>query len=81
MIRLSGPTLIRMKKAKLIDVIRLSEQENELLQNELDNENSKSSELSNRILKAIEYIEHDLKSFLYSVEYKTLLEILKGSDK
>ena len=28
--------------------------------------------------KAIEYIEYDLKSFLYSVEYKKLLSILKG---
>ena len=28
--------------------------------------------------KSIEYIENDLQSFLYSVEYKTLLEILKG---
>lgn len=28
--------------------------------------------------KTIEYIENDLKSFLYSIEYKTLLEILTG---
>lgn len=35
-------------------------------------------ELQNRIDKAIEYIENDLQSFLYSVEYKTLLDILKG---
>lgn len=27
--------------------------------------------------KAIEYIENNLQSFLYSVEYKTLLDILK----
>ena len=30
--------------------------------------------------KAIEYIENDLKSFLYSIEYKTLLNILNGGD-
>lgn len=34
-----------------------------------------------RIDKAVEYIENDLKSFLYSIEYKTLLNILQGSDK
>lgn len=28
--------------------------------------------------KAIEYIENDLQSFLYNIEYKTLLDILKG---
>lgn len=27
--------------------------------------------------KAIEYVENDLQSFLYSIEYKTLLDILK----
>ena len=31
--------------------------------------------------KAIEYIENDLKSFLYSIEYKTLLNILNGGDE
>lgn len=35
-------------------------------------------QLKDRIEKAIEYIENDLQSFLYSIEYKTLLEILKG---
>lgn len=30
------------------------------------------------IEKSIKYIENDLKSFLYSIEYKTLLEILTG---
>ena len=36
--------------------------------------------LQQRIDKAIEYIENDLQSFLYSIEYKTLLEILKGGE-
>ena len=31
--------------------------------------------------KAVEYIENDLKSFLYSIEYKTLLNILNGGDE
>ena len=39
------------------------EEENEILQQKID--------------KAIDYIENNLQSFLYSVEYKTLLEILK----
>ena len=34
----------------------------------------------NIVDKAIEYIENDLQSFLYSVEYKTLLEILRGGE-
>ena len=38
-------------------------------------------ELRKRVDTAIEYIENDLKSFLYSIEYKTLLDILKGSDE
>lgn len=38
-------------------------------------------ELQKRIDKAIEYIENDLQSFLYSVEYKTLLEILGGNSE
>lgn len=37
-----------------------------------------NSQLKERIEKAIEYIENDLQSFLYSIEYKKLLEILKG---
>lgn len=36
--------------------------------------------LNKVIYKTIEYIENDLKSFLYSIEYKTLLEILKGKE-
>lgn len=37
----------------------------------------------NRLLKwrndkAIEYIEYNLKSFLYGIEYRTLIKILKG---
>lgn len=36
------------------------------------------SQLKERIEKAIEYIENDLQSFLYSIEYKKLLELLKG---
>lgn len=31
--------------------------------------------------KAIEYMENNLQGFLYSVEYKTLLDILKGGNK
>ena len=38
------------------------------------------NELQDRIDKAIEYIENDLQSFLYSIEYKTLLDILKGDN-
>ena len=37
--------------------------------------------LQQRIDKAIEYIENNLQSFLYSVEYKTLLEILGDNDE
>ncbi len=37
-----------------------------------------NNKLEERIEKAIEYIENDLQSFLYSIEYKKLLELLKG---
>ena len=66
------------KKDELIDCIsNLSDtyfrlkKENEQLQQE----NKKYKEA---IDKAIEYIENDLQSFLYSIEYKKLLDILKG---
>lgn len=60
----------------------------DMLQNDLDSANSKVSELSNRILKAIEYLEKnalapiflDCKMYETSA-YNDLLEILKGSDK
>ena len=35
-------------------------------------------DLEKRIKNSIEYIENDLQSFLYSIEYKKLLDILKG---
>lgn len=35
-------------------------------------------ELQSVIDTAVDYLENNLKSFLYSVEYKTLLNILKG---
>lgn len=38
-------------------------------------------EYQQRIDKAIEYIENDLKSFIYSIEYKTLLSILKDIER
>lgn len=41
---------------------------------ELLEENKKKQDA---IDKAIEYIENDLQSFLYNIEYKTLLDILK----
>lgn len=42
---------------------------------QLQQENQKQKEV---IDKAIEYIEYDLKSFLYGIEYRTLIKILKG---
>lgn len=42
---------------------------------ELEQQCEKQKEAIN---KAIEYIENNLQGFLYSVEYKTLLDILKG---
>lgn len=42
---------------------------------ELEQQCEKKKEAIN---KAIEYIENNLQGFLYSVEYKTLLDILKG---
>lgn len=44
---------------------------------ELEQQCEKQKEAIN---KAIEYIENNLQGFLYSVEYKTLLDILKGDD-
>ena len=37
-----------------------------------------NEKIGKKINKAIEYIENDLQSFLYNIEYKTLLDILKG---
>ena len=51
------------------------------LAEELEKERKKNKELQDRIDKVIEYIENDLQSFLYSAEYKTLLDILKGDNK
>ena len=48
---------------------------------ELTETATEKEKLQQRIDKAVEYIENDLQSFLYSIEYKTLLNILKGSDK
>lgn len=52
----------------------------EMLQNDLDNANSKVSELSNRILEAIEIIQNDT-TLNEERQRKRLIEILKGSDK
>lgn len=41
-------------------------------------EKNEKEELQQRIDKAINYIENDLQSFIYSIEYKTLMKILKG---
>lgn len=64
------------------------ENENIYLQNELDNANSKVSELSNRILEAIELngkilnmIKHDRSREQFLPYLKEQQEILKGSDK
>lgn len=35
----------------------------------------------NKVNEAIEYIENNLQNFSYSVEYKRLLEILRGENK
>lgn len=45
------------------------------LLNETEQQVKKQEEAIN---KAIEYLENDLQGFLYSIEYKTLLDILKG---
>lgn len=64
------------------------ENENIYLQNELDNANSKVSELSNRILEAIELngkilnmIKHGRSREQFLPYLKEQQEILKGSDK
>ena len=44
----------------------------------IEKQDKEIERLNNIIDKAIEYIENDLKSFLYSIEYKILLDILKG---
>lgn len=64
------------------------ENENIYLQNDLDNANSKVSELSNRILEAIELngkilnmIKHGRSREQFLPYLKEQQEILKGSDK
>ena len=46
----------------------------------IEKQNEEIEQLKDRITKAIEYLENDLQSFLYSVEYKTLLDLLKGEN-
>ena len=53
---------------------------NQKLNDQLDRELIKRTRLEDRIKKAIDYVENDLQSFLYSIEYKTLLDILKGEE-
>lgn len=50
---------------------------NELIIKSLQKENKRQKEI---IDKTIEYMENNLQDFLYSIEYKTLLDILKGDD-
>ncbi len=40
-----------------------------------------NEKIGKKINKAIEYIENDLESFLYNIEFKTLLDILKEVSK
>lgn len=49
----------------------------ELIDNKIVITNPDRVDYKAKVEKAIEYIENDLQSFLYSIEYKTLLEILK----
>lgn len=61
---------------------RISNNNVELLQNDLDNANSKVSELSNRILEAIEILNQPMLSYASCVKaLDEIEEILKGSDK
>ncbi len=53
----------------------------EVVLSEIENLEQQVKKQKEVIDKAIEYIENDLKSFLYSIEYKTLLEILKEGKK
>lgn len=56
----------------------VKEKEQVIVQRLMKNLQQENSQLKERIEKTIEYIENDLQSFLYSIEYKKLLEILKG---
>lgn len=63
----------------LVEVLNEKCEENERLK-EIEKEHQRiNGELREVIKKAIEYIEYDLKSFLYSEEYKILLKILNKS--
>ena len=62
------------------DPIYIGEEERKY-NNLLDKLDLENQDYKSRKDKAVEYIENDLKSFLYSIEYKTLLNILNGGDK
>lgn len=70
--------IISLETAKKIEY--LEKENSELKRN---NKRLKSNEefLCGCITKALDYIENDLQSFLYSIEYNTLINILKGVDK
>ena len=65
----------------LIGKIQYQQKKIELLQNDLDNANSKLKDYVGRCLKAIEYIEQHNDYFLLKREVKELLYILKGDNK
>ena len=72
--------VIEDKKYHLCCITNL-QQENSQLKKKYENAVSDYELEKYKNSKAIEYIENDLQSFLYSIEYKTLLEILKGGNK
>ena len=63
-----------------IEAIKHLMLENEIQQDTIKTQKLVIGNLSDRVTKVIEYLENDLQSFLYSVEYKTLLDLLKGEN-
>lgn len=72
-----------MKKEKLEEIIKHQNKIIEDLQNNLDNANSKTSELANKLLQIDTIIKYDLKYYEKDVVVRDLNTILKmiGSDK
>lgn len=72
---------LQQENQELKEDIKGFEQERQTLYNTIHDLQKANKQLKERIEKSIEYIENDLQSFLYSIEYKKLLELLKGDEQ
>lgn len=69
---------LQQENSQLKEDIKGFKQERQILYNTIHDLQKANKQLNRKIEKTIEYIENVLQSFLYRIEYKELIEILKG---